>query len=82
VAQQIKLSGCWTIGHFTVKSGKKAFLIVKWPLVCYYQMVNWILVELENDFFWFLVIVFFKKNVLFFFSIENQFGFHFFLHYE
>ena len=34
VAQQIKLSGCRTKGHFTVKSGKNAFLIVKWPLVC------------------------------------------------
>ena len=33
VAQQIKLSGCPTKGHFTAKSGKNAFLTVNWLLV-------------------------------------------------
>ena len=50
------------------------------------QMINWILVKLENDiFFGFWLLCFSKKNVLFFFSIENQLGFHMryhlFLHY-
>ena len=85
VAQQIKLSGCLTKGHFTDKSGKNAFSTVKWPLVgqpdnsiCWAsstdlhalicrncsQIVNWILVELENDIFfgfWLLIIGVFKK---------------------
>ena len=33
VAQQIKLPGCPTKGHFTSKSGKNAYLPVKWPFV-------------------------------------------------
>ena len=40
-------------------------------------MVNWILVELENDIlFWFLVIGFFKKKIVSFFLNENHLGFY------
>ena len=52
------------------------------------QMVNWILVELENDFFWYLVfgyLVFQKKIFFLLFPNKNNLGFHMrnhlFLHY-
>ena len=42
-------------------------------------MVDWILVELENDIlFWFVVIDFFLKKYFLFFFNENHLAFHFF----
>ena len=57
LAQQIKLSGCPTKGHFSAKSGENAFLALKLPSVGqsdnYYSLFlpkEWFLQNLEKDF--------------------------------
>jgi hypothetical protein len=54
VAQQIKLSGCPTKDHFTAKNAFLPILAGKWPFVRQqFNFKNWILVELDEFFFWF-----------------------------